>query len=211
MLRFGSLSKSYSGTPVLEDLSVEFPATGVHYIAGENGQGKTTLFKCIAGLEQHLGEITWDGGPTSGHIAASFEDSPAHGTLSGLKNLSATLDRPVKAVKSDDRTTRFLGMRDLRKRARAYSFGQRKRLSLTSLFMDEAPCLLLDEPTVGLDASGLQILAAEINKASETKCILLTGHYVDFYSTLANRYYLLSGHHLSDVTEERHSLAEEGM
>ena len=58
--------------------------TGLHVIAGVNGAGETILFKCIAGLENYRGTITWDDTSTAGHVADSFDDSPTHPGLTGF-------------------------------------------------------------------------------------------------------------------------------
>ena len=52
MLTIQHLTKSFDGTPVLQDFSCSFPETGIVRLVGPSGCGKTTLLRCIAGLER---------------------------------------------------------------------------------------------------------------------------------------------------------------
>ena len=49
LLRMRGIGKSFSGVPVLEDVSFDLGPGEVHILAGENGAGKTTLIKILAG------------------------------------------------------------------------------------------------------------------------------------------------------------------
>lgn len=188
MLHIQDLTKGYGKVLVIGTLSVSFPV-GLHVIAGDNGAGKTTLFKCIAGLESYGGSIRWDSGSVKNQLATSFDDSPAHSALTGLQNLSATLDIPVRQLRNNASTVRFLPRDRLEKKVKSFSLGQRRKLSLTALFMDTAPCALLDEPTAGLDSTGKAVLAAELVAAAHTRCVIVSDHYLDFYKPLGGTLY----------------------
>ena len=64
MLTVQHLTKSFDGNPVLSDFSCTFPDNGIVTIVGPSGYGKTTLLRCIAGLEK----------PDSGEILGVPED-----------------------------------------------------------------------------------------------------------------------------------------
>src|SRR5204863_4122304 len=59
MLTIRNFSKSYNGTLVLTIKELKFDS-GVYWIKGENGSGKSTFFKSIAGLLPHEGEICYE-------------------------------------------------------------------------------------------------------------------------------------------------------
>lgn len=188
MLYIEKLTKDYGKSAAIRGLTLSFPI-GLHIIAGDNGAGKTTLFKCIAGLETYGGYITWGETSAKGHIATSFDDSPAHSGLTGLQNLSAMLDTPIRRLRGNQSSFAFLSSDRLAKKAKSYSLGQRRKLSLTALFMDAAPCALLDEPTSGLDGAGKKVLAAQLEAAARTRCVIVSDHYVDFYAGLGGTLY----------------------
>ncbi len=188
MLHIENLTKVYGKATVILGLTVSFPV-GLHIIAGDNGAGKTTLFKCIAGLESYGGSIRWDDVSATSHVATSFDDSPAHDGLTGLQNLSAMLDRPLRQLRNNDSTFRFLSRDRFEKKAKSFSLGQRRKLSLTALFMDASPCALLDEPTAGLDSTGKKVLATELEAAAQTRCVIVSDHYLDFYKGLGGTLY----------------------
>lgn len=184
-MRIERLSKSYRSGPALQEVNLEFTTVGVHLILGDNGSGKTSMLKCIAGLEQFSGNISWNNHPTAGNITASFEDAPAHPALTGLQNLSAALDTPIKSLLTDQATFMFLNGEKLKKKAGSLSFGQRRKLSLTTAFLEPRPCLLLDEPSAGLDASGREVLADQLRLAGKTRCVLVSDHETGLYEELA--------------------------
>ena len=61
MLEIRNLSAGYDGNPVLQDISLAFPAGKVTVLAGPNGCGKSTLLKAIAGILPASGECLLDG------------------------------------------------------------------------------------------------------------------------------------------------------
>lgn len=164
---------------------VDFPPTGIHLIIGGNGTGKTTLFKCIAGLETYQGSIRWNEGSARGTVSAAFDDSPAHPALSGMQNLCALLDRPIKRLRTENAAFDFLTSELMGKRAGSYSLGQRKKLSLTGALLSRTPYALLDEPTSALDGAGRSALTNSLQAAALTRCIIIADHFVEFYDGLA--------------------------
>jgi ABC-2 type transport system ATP-binding protein len=197
VLHIDNLSKTYRRTTVLENLSVAFPTTGLHLIQGDNGAGKTTLLKCISGLESYQGSISWGDEPAAGYVSTAFDDSPAHSALSGLQNLSAILDRTVADLRADPSTFEFLRKDRLVKRTRSYSYGERKKLALTAAFMQNKPCVLLDEPTAGLDARGREVLTKKLAIHALTHCVIASDHDPVFYAALASGTYSMGSEGLS--------------
>ena len=62
MITLSNISKSYGNKKVLNNINMVFKPGEIYGIAGENSAGKTTLFKCIAGLETVEGEVEYDKG-----------------------------------------------------------------------------------------------------------------------------------------------------
>lgn len=84
MLKLENVCKKYD-REILKNLNVEFKENKINYIYGRNGIGKTTLFKCIVGLEDFEGEI--EGLPEKEEIYYIEEGNPLYNNLSGMDNI----------------------------------------------------------------------------------------------------------------------------
>lgn len=84
MLKLENVCKKYD-REILKNLNVEFKENKINYIYGRNGIGKTTLFKCIVGLEDFEGKI--EGLPEKEEIYYIEEGNPLYNNLSGMDNI----------------------------------------------------------------------------------------------------------------------------
>ncbi|WP_422934353.1 ATP-binding cassette domain-containing protein [Sinomonas sp. P47F7] len=200
MLEAKNINISISGKRLIEDASFSFPTVGTSLVLGANGTGKSTLFRCLAGLQRFDGQISWDGEQPEGRVYVAFEDSPLHKNLTGYQNLCASLDMRMREVINSSSSKSFASDELLRKTSRRLSFGERKRVSLTGAFMTSAPCLILDEPTVGLDYVSLGRLSGAITRAAKCRSVVVAGHQLDFFEALPDRVFLVKDRSLIDVT-----------
>jgi ABC-2 type transport system ATP-binding protein len=185
-IRIENVSKSFNGEEVLKDVSHEFEAGKIHGIVGNNGSGKTVLFKCICGFMF----------PTKGRIFIDYEevgvdmDFPDNmgiiietpGFLqnySGMRNLQilASLNRRISDREIRE-TIRRVGLDpDMKKPVGKYSLGMRQRLGIAQAIMEDPIYLILDEPFNGLDKSGASDMRNLIKGLREQgKTILLASH-----------------------------------
>ncbi len=152
-LRVEDLACARGGLPVLEGLSFEVPSGAALILRGSNGSGKTTLLRVLAGLAPPLrGRIE---GPEAAY--ASHADG-IKATLAVEENLrfwAALFGTPW-----DERVLDAFDLRALRSRpGGTLSAGQQRRLGLARLGVTGRALLLLDEPTVSLDAASVARLA----------------------------------------------------
>mgnify|MGYP000968918117 CR=1 FL=1 len=157
-----TLSKGFSGKPVLSGVSFETSGGTILCLLGPSGAGKTTLIRLI------LGAIPADGGAISvGGLAVPNlnvlksvgympQDDALYGDLTGEDNLKFygslfKLDKKRTKERIDDTPRRLDLTPDRKKLVRNYSGGMKKRLSLAVALLNEPQLLLLDEPTVGID------------------------------------------------------------
>ena len=180
------VSKWFGDEQVLDDVSRDFEAGRIHGIVGNNGSGKTVLFKCICGfLRPEKGRVfvdyeeigrQVDFPPDLGLIIETPGFLPG---LTGQQNLEllASLRRKIGRQQVQEAMRRVGLDPGLRKRVRGYSLGMRQRLGIAQAIMEKPSLLILDEPFNGLDHSGvreMRILLQEMNREGTT--ILLASH-----------------------------------
>ena len=180
------MSKSFGKKNVIKAQNACFSPGQIYGIVGQNGCGKTVLFKCMSGLmpttsgriEIQLDDPAQKARPYCGVVidGAGFNDS-----LSGLSNLVALADITKKADKKAIASLMTsVGLSpDNRKKVRYYSLGMRQRLAIAQAIMEDPEILILDEPFNGLDQSGIEEihqLFEELRKKGKT--ILLASHSV---------------------------------
>ena len=178
--------KDFGEENVLKDVTHDFEAGKIHGIVGNNGSGKTVLFKCICGFLL----------PTRGSIFVDYEqvgkdmdfpedmgiiiETPGFlPALTGFKNLQllASLRRKI-GDKEIRQTIKQVGLDpDMKKHVAKYSLGMRQRLGIAQAIMEDPSLLILDEPFNGLDKQGVRDMRVLIKGLREKgKTILLASH-----------------------------------
>ena len=178
------MSKSFGKKNVIKAQNACFSPGQIYGIVGQNGCGKTVLFKCMSGLmpttsgriEIQLDDPAQKARPYCGVVidGAGFNDS-----LSGLSNLVALADITKKADKKAIASLMTsVGLSpDNRKKVRYYSLGMRQRLGLAQAIMEDPELLILDEPMNGLDKGGVAEMRELFLKLKDQgKTILIASH-----------------------------------
>lgn len=173
------LAVELAGEPVLRDVRLTVAPGEVVALVGANGVGKSTLLRCLAGLQPPTqGRVQVLGAPPSDTAAfwrdvALMAEEPAWypGLSAGehLELMRAVHDEPRMSVEA------ALEMFGLAERADVppanLSTGQRQRLALAAALLRPSVLLLLDEPERGLDAEfrrRLGVLTLEYTSAGGT-------------------------------------------
>ena len=155
------IAKGFDGRALFTDLSFSLPRNGIVGIIGPNGVGKSTLFKCITGLEK------LDGGDlkVGETVKISYVDQNRAGidpNKSLWEVVSGGLDHiQVGQVEMPSRAyVAAFGFKgsDQQKKAGVLSGGERNRLNLALTLKQGGNLLLLDEPTNDLDVETLASL-----------------------------------------------------
>ncbi len=178
--------KEFRSDQVLTDVHKDFVSGRIHGIIGNNGSGKTILFKCMCGFMP----------VTRGKILVDYEqvgkdmDFPddigiiieTPGFLlqySAMKNLEllASLRRRADRKKVAA-TIRRVGLDpESRKPVGKFSLGMRQRLGIAQAIMEDPRVLILDEPMNGLDKHGVAEIRALLKELrGEGRTILLASH-----------------------------------
>jgi ABC-2 type transport system ATP-binding protein len=166
MLSIENFTKSYSDTLVLNipQLSLD---TGVYWIKGENGSGKSTFFKSLSGLIPCKGKIVFDDGISLHDDPISFrkfvnygEAEPVYPGFLTAKDLIRFIGKTKHAPRDQQQNliAKFRIDHFLDKPCETYSSGMLKKLSLALTFLGTPRLIILDEPLITLDESSRQIL-----------------------------------------------------
>lgn len=158
------LTKTYKSFVAVGGVSLRIRRGSIYGFLGPNGAGKSTTMKMLLGLTAPTkGSFTIDGKQFPADRLAilkevgSFIESPSfYANLTGRENLDIIrriLRLPESAV---DDTLEFVGLSEFGGRlAKKYSLGMKQRLGLAGALLGRPPILILDEPTNGLDPSGI--------------------------------------------------------
>ena len=189
MIEVRSLTKRFSAGPLaLDNVSFTVPEGKIVGLLGHNGAGKSTVLGIMLGMVRPTsGEvIIGDHSVQKNHhaalrqVGAIFEAPAFYEYMTGWDNL-----RNLCALsgwweeKEVWRVLELVGLKDrVRSKVRTYSHGMRQRLALAQALLPEPRCLLLDEPTDGLDPEGIHEFRATVLKlrAERGLTILLNSH-----------------------------------
>jgi zinc/manganese transport system ATP-binding protein len=174
----------YNGFPVFTELTLALPVAATTALVGPNGCGKSTLLELIAGVAapEH-GTVELGGREVAlavqrSQVGDTFPITVAEAVAMGRWRRLGLLRRPSRTDR--DIVTYWiaeLGLKELRhRRLGDLSGGQRQRVLLAQAFAQQAPIVLLDEPTTGLDADAADRVARQLRRlaASGTTIVAAT-------------------------------------
>ncbi len=197
------LEAGYGRALALRRVEFELRRGEITALMGRNGSGKTTLLRCLAGLHSpEKGAVVFEGGsaPRTGIDVALCPQEPAAALFcdSVADEVRATLS--ARGLGDDPSgVLRLVGIEDLSARhPRDCSVGQRMLVAIAAVVASDAPLLLLDEPTRGLDAETKQRLARFLRRAAERGSVLFATHDVELAAAVARRVVLLAGGEVID-------------
>lgn len=182
------LSYKFAGNaPVLDNINLQVPTGSIYGFIGPNGAGKTTTLKLILGLlKKQNGKIEiFNQEFEQNRIAilqktGSLIESPSfYGHLTAHENLQL-LNKLYKTPEQRiDELLTIVGLENTKKKkAGKFSLGMKQRLSIAIALLPNPSLLILDEPTNGLDPSGIietRELLKKLN-AEQNITIVISSH-----------------------------------
>ena len=161
MLELKNVKKSYDGTPVLKDITLDIEDGEIVSILGPSGCGKTTLLNLILGIvDSDGGKIIFNGEDITAvpmekrGFNIVFQDYALFPNLNVYQNITYGLrNRPEISSKEEvEDLIALLGLEEhLEKRIGQLSGGQKQRVALARTMVMKPKILLLDEPLSALD------------------------------------------------------------
>ena len=193
-LQIENLTKSYGDRLLFADVTFGINEGDKIGLIAKNGMGKTTLLRCIAGQESvDSGTVTFTSGLRMGFLEQSpqldenltvteaclqadsavtqairtYEEALASGEDARIAAASEAMDA-ANAWDYEDRLRQMLsqlGITDLNKPVGQLSGGQRKRVALAKVILEEPQLVLLDEPTNHLDIESIEWLESFLQRS----------------------------------------------
>ncbi len=181
-LRIADLCAGYGQADILRGVSLELEAGTVTCVIGPNGAGKSTVLRVLSGLlKPRVGTIELAGAPVGGLSPAALLQRgivhvPQERSLFPLMTIWDNLlmgghslrDRPLVQRRAEEIAERFPLIEERRhERAGTLSGGQQKLIEIARALMLDPRLILLDEPTMGLDAKARHAVFETVRSLNE--------------------------------------------
>ncbi|NEX21083.1 molybdenum ABC transporter ATP-binding protein [Thiorhodococcus mannitoliphagus] len=195
------------------DVAFKAPGVGVTALFGRSGCGKTTVLRCVAGLERAAGHCRLDGDAWQDDsrgiflkthrrpIGYVFQEASLFSHLSVRRNLEYGLKR-ISAEQRQvgfDEVVDLLGIRKhLDRDPAGLSGGERQRVSIARALLTSPSLLLMDEPLSALDHTSKQDILPYLERLHDNLQIpvLYVSHSPDEVARLADRIIMLQDGHI---------------
>ena len=184
------VAKNYGGHKVFGDVNLTIKRGEKVAFVGNNGEGKSTLVKCIMNEIEHDGELKIGHNVQIGYFAQNQAQ-----LLDGNITVFDTIDRVAKGdmrLKIRDLLGAFMfGGEASDKFVRVLSGGERSRLAMIRLLLEPVNLLILDEPTNHLDLRSKDVLKNAVKEFDGT--VIVVSHDRDFLDGLVDKVYEFGG------------------
>ena len=189
------VAKSYGDHTVFSGVDLTIKRGEKVAFVGRNGEGKTTLVKCI------MGEIPFDGTLTIGHnIQIGYYAQNQAQLLDEEITVHDTIDNvatgPVRTRINDILGAFMFGGEAGQKKVKVLSGGERSRLAMIRLLLTPNNLLILDEPTNHLDMASKDVLKEAIMAFDGT--VIVVSHDREFLDGLVSKVYEFSDGHVRE-------------
>jgi branched-chain amino acid transport system ATP-binding protein len=217
IIKVRRVSKSFGGVVANNDVSLTVETGTITGLIGPNGSGKTTLFNSIVGFHPiDGGSIQFEGEEISRlpvqqiarrGLLRTFQQTRIYGAMNGVENMLISLPHRKMSIwdalktysredyEKADHLLEFVGLYEKRMlKSGDLSFGQQKLLEFAMALMNEPTCLLLDEPTAGINPTLINGLIDRLKRANTEFGITLfvIEHNMRVIMNMAEKIYCLA-------------------
>lgn len=180
------LHKSYDTKEVLRDVDLIIERGEKIALVGKNGEGKSTLIKCIVGDTDFTGKSELGHNVSVGYFAQN-QAQLLDENLTVFETIDQIADGAGKTQVQTILGAFLFSGDDVEKKVKVLSGGERSRLAMIQLLMKPYNFLILDEPTNHLDIHSKELLKEALANYEGT--VLLVSHDRDFLNGLAKKVY----------------------
>ncbi|RHG37427.1 amino acid ABC transporter ATP-binding protein [Fusobacterium varium] len=206
IIQVNNLSKQYlEGDVILKNINLGIEKGEVVSIIGPSGGGKSTLLRCLIGLEEiDSGDVKIPDKKKMGMVFQSFNLFP-HKTA--IQNIMESLIVVDKMDKSEAKKIAYdllekVGLKD---RAdfypKALSGGQKQRVAIARALARNPEVLLFDEPTSALDPDMVKEVLNVIEQLRDSSNItmVIVSHEIDFVNQISDRIVVMENGNIKDI------------
>lgn len=203
IIELRGVTKCYGSLKAVDDLNLTIQKGEIFGLLGPNGAGKTTTILVMLGLTEptsgmaHVCGYNATSNPISvkrkvGYMPDSvgfYDNMTALENLMYIGELNGIPRSEVRARASDLMKVVGLGEDDMHKKTAAYSRGMKQRLGLADVLIKQPEVIILDEPTLGIDPSGVRDFLALIHQLSREQglTVLLSSHHLHQVQQVCDR------------------------
>ena len=197
-----ALTKKYDSLLVLDNIDMQISRGEKVAFVGKNGEGKSTLVKCIMNEVEYSGKLKLGHGVKIGYFAQN-QASLLDENLTVFETIDFAAVGDIRTKIRDILGAFMFGGAASDKKVKVLSGGERSRLAMIKLLLEPANLLILDEPTNHLDMRSKDVLKEAIKAFDGT--VILVSHDRDFLDGLVTKVYEFANHkaklHLGGIKE----------
>jgi len=207
-LRFPPAPRSGDFPLIVEDLRKDFGEHNVFHdvtftirrgekvaFVGKNGEGKSTLVKCIMGQLDYLGNLKIGHNVKIGYFAQN-QAALLDENLTVFETIDYVAVGDIRTKIRDILGAFMFGGEASEKKVKVLSGGERSRLAMIRLLLEPCNLLILDEPTNHLDMPSKDVLKAALKDFNGT--LICVSHDRDFLDGLVSKVYEFGGGHVKE-------------
>ena len=209
-IKVENLYKKYSESEmILKNVNLEIEKGEVISIIGASGGGKSTLLRCLIGLEEiDSGTIIVPEKNKMGMVFQSFNLFPHMTALQNIMESLIVVDKMEKS-KAKEIALDLLEKVGLKERANFYpkalSGGQKQRVAIARALAKNPELLLFDEPTSALDPEMVKEVEAVIEELRNTSDItmVIVSHEIDFVNQISDRIIVMENGQVKEIIDNK--------
>ena len=209
-IKVENLYKKYSESEmILKNVNLETEKGEVISIIGASGGGKSTLLRCLIGLEEiDSGTIIVPEKNKMGMVFQSFNLFPHMTALQNIMESLIVVDK-MERSKAKEIALDLLEKVGLKERANFYpkalSGGQKQRVAIARALAKNPELLLFDEPTSALDPEMVKEVEAVIEELRNTSDItmVIVSHEIDFVNQISDRIVVMENGQVKEIIDNK--------
>ncbi|MMZ49496.1 putative ABC transporter ATP-binding protein YbhF [compost metagenome] len=212
VIQIRNLTKKIGRKKLVDSLTFDIKRGEVFGFLGPNGAGKTTTIRMMVGLMSATkGEVIIEGKSIAHefeqaiqHVGAIVENPEMYKFLTGYQNLVHFANMVPGGIKKEriKEVVELVGLESrIRHKVKTYSLGMRQRLGVAQALLHKPSVLILDEPTNGLDPSGIRELRDYLHNLAQNEgiSIIVSSHLLSEMELMCDRIAIIQNGKLIDV------------